>query len=76
MQFGAARLPVRRRQALTELADVEAARVGVGDQADDRGVQAVGRQQRRRARIDGQVRLHDALQGGQVELVQRQPLAE
>ena len=56
--------------------DVEAVAVAARDQSEHRRVEAVGREHRPAARIDGEERAHDAAQRVEIELMQRQPLAE
>src|SRR5262245_29714038 len=64
------------RKTPAQWADVEAVRVAKCNETQDRRLQAVGGEHRPTARIDGDEGPHNAAQGFEVELMQRQPLAK
>src|SRR6267154_2716545 len=66
----------RIRQTPAHPADVEAIPAIERDETQHGRFQAVGGEHRPAARIDGDERPHDAAQGVEIELMQRQPLAE
>src|SRR5262245_59391926 len=66
----------RGTQTLAHLFDIEALCIPARNQAEHRGVEAVRREHRPAVRIHTEEAAYDAAQRAEIELMQRQPLAE